>query len=348
MFRQIAEARINDLHCKFDEDSGLKSVIAIHSTRRGPALGGCRIIPYASSDEAITDAIRLARGMSYKSALAGLDLGGGKAVIMEPEGDYDRKALFEAFGRFLNELGGRYATAMDSGTTVADMDTIASQSPHVTCTSSFGSPATFTAEGVYYGVLACLKAHPSLPDNLKGLRVAVQGLGNVGYSLCERLSNDGAQLIVTDINQDRVDQCVREFGARAVAPDEIYSVPCDLFSPCGLGGILNSDTIGGLQCAAIAGSANNQLLTEEDGIALFDREILFAPDYLINAGGLIFVAMTYLQGSQSDMHRRLSGIHDTLLEIFSRQNQAGLPASVIADQMAEAIVYGDNPSQLTA
>lgn len=347
MFGQITGARISDLHCKFDEESGLRSVIAIHSTRRGPALGGCRIIPYSSSDEAISDAIRLARGMSYKSALAGLDLGGGEAVIMEPESDYDRKALFESFGCFLNELGGRYVTAMDSGTTVADMDAIATQSPYVTCTSSCGSPSPFTAEGVYYGVLACLKAHPLLPDNLKGLRVAVQGVGNVGFALCERLFNDGAQLIVADINQQRVDQCVREFGAKAVAPAEIHAVPCDLFSPCSLGGVLNSDTIDQLQCAAVAGSANNQLLTKDDGVALFEREILFAPDYLINSGGLIFVAMTYLKSCQSDMHRCLRGIHNTLLQIFSRQKQARLPASVVADQMAKSIVYGDNDSQVT-
>ncbi len=340
MFRQITEARMNDLHCKYDEASGLKSIIAIHSTRRGPALGGCRIIPYASSDEAIADVIRLARGMSYKSALAGLNLGGGKAVIMEPEGEYDRKALFEAFGQFVNELGGRYITAMDSGTTVMDMDTIATRSAHVTCTSTCGNPASYTAEGVYYGVLACLKAHPELPDSLKGVTVAVQGLGNVGYALCQRLHKDGARLIVADIDQERVDQCVAEFTAQAVAPDDIYSTPCDLFSPCGLGGILNQQTIGQLQCAAIAGSANNQLLDEDDAQALFARGVLVAPDYLINAGGLIFVTMSHQQNQQSEMQGKLHAIYDTLLRIFNQQYQLGLPASVLADQMAEAMIYG--------
>lgn len=340
MFSQITEARINDLHCKYDESSGLKSIIAIHSTRRGPALGGCRMIPYASSDDAMADAIRLARGMSYKSALAGLDLGGGKAVIMEPEGSYDRKALFEAFGQFVDELGGRYITAMDSGTTIGDMDTIATRSAHVTCTSTCGNPASYTADGVYYGALACLKAHPELPDSLKGITVAVQGLGNVGYALCQRLHKDGAQLVVTDIDEERVAQCVSEFAARAVAPDDIYSTPCDLFSPCGLGGILNSDTIGQLQCAAIAGSANNQLLDESDGQALFDRGILFAPDYLINAGGLIFVTMNHQRSQKGEMAGKLHGIYDTVLRIFSQQQQLGLPASVIADQMAEAMIYG--------
>ncbi len=339
MFSQITEARINDLHCKYDESSGLKSIIAIHSTRRGPALGGCRMIPYASSDDAMADAIRLARGMSYKSALAGLDLGGGKAVIMEPEGSYDRKALFEAFGQFVDELGGRYITAIDSGTTIGDMDTIATRSAHVTCTSNCGNPASYTADGVYYGALACLKAHPELPDSLNGITVAVQGL-DVGYALCQRLHKDGAQLVVTDIDEERIAQCVSEFAARAVAPDDIYTTPCDLFSPCGLGGILNSETIGQLQCAAIAGSANNQLLDESDGQALFDRGILFAPDYLINAGGLIFVTMNHQRSQKGEMAGKLHGIYDTVLRIFSQQQQLGLPASVIADQMAEAMIYG--------
>ncbi|MGB0360381.1 MAG: Leu/Phe/Val dehydrogenase [Endozoicomonas sp.] len=348
MFRQITEAHLDDLHCKYDEASGLKSVIAIHNTRRGSALGGCRIIPYTSSEEAITDAIRLAQGMSYKAALAGLDLGGGKAVIMEPEGDYDRKALFQAFGRFLNELGGRYATAMDSGTTVMDMDAIATQTAHVTCTSDCGGPAPYTAKGVYYGILACLKAHPELPDTVKGLRIAVQGLGNVGYALCQLLHYDGALLTITDIDHLRVERCREAFGAKVVSSEEIYSTPCDVFSPCGLGGILNSDTIRQLKCAIIAGSANNQLLTEQNGYSLYDRNILYAPDYLINSGGLIFVAMNYLRHSESDMHRKLRNISSTLLQIFSRQSDVGLPASVIADQMAEIMVYGHELTPITA
>ncbi|MGB1270993.1 MAG: Glu/Leu/Phe/Val dehydrogenase dimerization domain-containing protein, partial [Endozoicomonas sp.] len=298
--------------------------------------------------EAINDAIRLARGMSYKAALAGLDLGGGKAVIMEPQRPYDRTLLFQAFGQFLNELAGRYVTAMDSGTSIADMNTIATQTRHVTCTTDCGSPAPYTAEGVYYGILASLKAHPDLPETLKGVTVAVQGLGNVGYALCQLLNRDGARLIVADIDEKRVESAVRELGATAVAPDDIYATPCDLFSPCGLGGILNNETIDQLQCAAIAGSANNQLQTEEDGFALFKRNILFAPDYLINAGGLIFVAMTYLKSSPRDMQRRVRSIHDTLLRIFSQQQQAGLPGSIIADQMAEAIVHGDQTHQMSA
>ena len=339
MFRQMTEARMNDLHYKYDEETGLQSIIAIHNTRRGPALGGCRIIPYASGDEALTDAMRLAKGMSYKAALAGLDLGGGKAVIMEPEGSYDRTRLFQAFGRFIEELNGRYITAMDSGSTVADMDAIATQTRHVTCTSDSGSPAPLTAEGVFYGIKATLKAHKDLPDNLNGVRIAVQGLGNVGYALCQLLHREGAKLLIADIDESRVARCVHEFKATPVATSEIHTVNCEIFSPCGLGGILNQDTIPQLNCTAVAGSANNQLLTEADGTALHQRDILYAPDYVINSGGLVFVAMNHLGSTYADMQRRIQSIHGTLLQIYRHQQQSGLASSLIADQLAEAALF---------
>ncbi|AMO58706.1 amino acid dehydrogenase [Endozoicomonas montiporae] len=348
MFRQIAEARMNDIHIKHDEHSGLKSIIAIHNTRRGPSLGGCRFIPYPSFDDAVTDAIRLAQGMSYKAALAGLDLGGGKSVIMMPEGDYDRTELFSAFGRFVEELGGRYITAMDSGTRVSDMDVIASQTRHVTCTSSSGNPAPSTAKGVYYGILSTLKAHKEFGSSLKGMTIAVQGLGNVGYALCQLLHRGGAKLIVSDIDEARIEQCIREFGAKAVSPEAIHSTPCDIFSPCGLGGILNEETIDQLQCGAVAGSANNQLLTPECGEQLFKRDILYAPDYLINAGGLIFVAMAYSRKSHHELNLRIKSIGETLLQIFRRQQQQQEPVNRIADQMAEAMLFGDELRQLSA
>ncbi|WP_257280340.1 MULTISPECIES: Glu/Leu/Phe/Val dehydrogenase dimerization domain-containing protein [unclassified Endozoicomonas] len=348
MFRQIKEARLNDIHLKYDEASGLRAIVAIHNTRRGPALGGCRIIPYTSTEDAVTDAIRLAKGMSYKAALAGLDLGGGKSVIMEPEGRYDREQLFKAFGQFIDELGGRYITAMDSGSRVSDMDTIASQTQHVSCTSSSGNPAPSTALGVYKGIQASLKAHPELGSSLKGRTIAVQGLGNVGYALCQLLHQDGAKLIVTDINEKKVQQCVEELKATAVSAEEIYSVPCDIFSPCGLGGILNENTINQLQCAAVAGSANNQLLTPECGQWLFDKGILYAPDYLINAGGLIFVAMTHQGQSQNEMNHRINAIEDTLLRVFRYEQQHRTPSSLIADHMAEALLYEEQSGQLSA
>ncbi|WP_062264163.1 Leu/Phe/Val dehydrogenase [Endozoicomonas arenosclerae] len=348
MFRQITEARLNDIHLKYDEASGLKAIVAIHNTRRGPALGGCRIIPYSSTEDAVTDAIRLAQGMSYKAALAGLDLGGGKSVIMEPEGPYDRKKLFQAFGQFIDELGGRYITAMDSGSRVSDMDTIATQTQHVSCTSSSGNPAPSTALGVYKGIQATLKAHREFGSSLKDMTVAVQGLGNVGFALCQLLHQDGAKLVVTDINEQKVQQCIQEFGATAVSAEEIYSVPCDIFSPCGLGGILSEDTINQLQCAAVAGSANNQLLTPDCGQRLFDKGILYAPDYLINAGGLIFVAMTHQGKSQNEMNHRINAIEDTLLQVFRHEQQRQAPSSLIADHMAEVLLFGEQSGQLSA
>ena len=348
MFRQITEARVNDLHFKYDEDSGLKSIIAIHSTLRGPALGGCRIIPYTCSNEAITDAIRLAKGMSYKAALAGLNLGGGKAVIMEPPHDYHREKLFRAFGRFVEELNGRYITAMDSGTTVSDMDYIASQSTHVTCTSSSGNPAPYTAKGVFFGIQACLKACPDFNESLSGMRIAVQGLGNVGHALCELLHAEGARLFVSDIDESRVNECINQFGATGIATDQIHKIPCDIFSPCGLGGILNEQSINELQCRAVAGSANNQLLTPECGELLSQKGILYAPDYLINAGGLIFVAMAHQGWDTTELNRHVEGIYDTLLQIFRKEQQSGEPSSIIVDHMAEAILFGNKANQLSA
>lgn len=339
MFRQMIEARVNDLHCKYDEESGLQSIIAIHSTRRGPALGGCRIIPYRSSDEAITDAIRLARGMSYKAALAGLDLGGGKAVIIEPSQPYDRHRLFSAFGRFVEELNGRYITAMDSGSQVSDMDTVRTQTRHVSCTSSSGNPAPYTALGVFHGIRACLQSHRDLDNRLDGVRVAIQGLGHVGYALCQLLHAQGARLFVADIDADRVALCEREFGAVGVDAASIHKTPCEIFSPCGLGGILTDETIDALQCAAVAGSANNQLLTPASGERLYRRGLLYAPDYLINAGGLIFVAMSHQGQGQQPLIQRIEAIEQTLLAVFRREQQDARPSSLIADQMAEALLF---------
>ncbi len=347
MFRQITEAQINDLHFKYDRISGLQSIIAIHNTQRGPALGGCRIIPYSSSQEAIGDAIRLAKGMSYKAALAGLSLGGGKAVIMEPEGSYSRKQLFTAFGRFVDELGGRYITAMDSGTTIEDMDVIVQQSQYVTCTSTSGSPAPYTARGVFFGIQACLKACPALSDSLSGTRIAVQGLGNVGYELCDLLHQQGAHLVVADIDENRLNACVDQFGAEAVSTDIIHKVPCDIFSPCGLGGILTEQTIAELQCQAVAGSANNQLLTPECGYLFLQRGILYAPDYLINAGGLIFIGMGHQGHSIEQANQHIKGIEQTLLRVFKKEQQSGVPSNIIADQMAEAILFDASSSQMS-
>ncbi|MDD7804902.1 MAG: Glu/Leu/Phe/Val dehydrogenase dimerization domain-containing protein [Endozoicomonas sp. (ex Botrylloides leachii)] len=343
MFKQITEAKLNDLHFKYDEDSGLRSIIAIHSTVRGPALGGCRIIPYSCSKDAVTDVIRLARGMSYKAALAGIELGGGKAVIIQPTHDFSREKLFKAFGRFVNELNGRYITAIDSGACVKDMDYIANESKHVTCTSSTGNPGPYTAKGVFLGIKACLSASPELNDSLSGMRVAVQGLGNVGYALCALLHDQGVHLYVSDVDQHKVSQCVDDFGAVSVAAEDIHKTPCEIFSPCGLGGILSEKTIPELQCSVVAGSANNQLLTSACGQQLEEKGILYAPDYLINSGGLIFVAKAHQGWSEQKVNRHIENIYYTLLKLFDRNKQTGEPCSVIADHMAEAMLFGSSP-----
>ncbi|WP_461538310.1 Leu/Phe/Val dehydrogenase [Spongorhabdus nitratireducens] len=342
MFSRMKEAQINDIHFRHDKPTGLKAMIAIHSTRRGPALGGCRCIPYDHTEDALADAIDLARGMSYKAALAGLDLGGGKAVIMEPAEAYDREALFKAFGRFVEELGGRYITAMDSGTMLQDMDWISTETRHVTCTSHSGDPSPYTARGVFAAIKACLQASDALPDTLQGLRVAVQGAGNVGFELCRLLHEAGAQLQVADIDEERRQCCIDAFGANTVPVDQILTTECDILSPCGLGHILTEELIPKLRCSAIAGSANNQLAGPEVGLALYRQGILYAPDYLINAGGLIFVAMSHEGQSEADIYHRVDELGDTLLKLFHRQEQSGEASSLIADRMAEQILYGNN------
>ena len=339
MFSVMENAGVSDLHFKCDKTSGLKAIVGIHNTGRGPALGGCRFIHYNDSDEAITDAVRLARGMSFKAALAGLEQGGGKSVIMMPSGHFDRERLFKTFGQFINELGGRYIAAMDSGTTVADMDAIAAVSPHVTCTSQHGSPAPYTAHGVYLGIRSCLKFCPDLPEKLAGVHVAVQGLGNVGWELCERLHRDGAQLTVTDIDSALMEQAVQAFSAECVLPDDIYNVACDIFSPCGLGAIINRDTVQKLNCRIVAGSANNQLVTPEMGLGLHRQGILYAPDFIINAGGLIYVSLAHAGKSHSEIEQRIAGIEQTLGQLFLRQEQSGEPVSLITDRMAEDVLY---------
>ncbi|OQX36620.1 MAG: amino acid dehydrogenase [Oceanospirillales bacterium LUC14_002_19_P2] len=348
MFRTITDTRLNDLHFKHDESSGLKGIIAIHDTSRGPALGGCRFISYQTTDEAIQDAVRLAKAMSYKAALAGLDQGGGKSVVMAPEGDFDREALFKAFGRFVNELGGRYITAMDCGRFTEDMDTIATETAHVTCTTAMGDPAPYTAQGVFGSIKAFVAACKDLPDSLEGVTVAVQGLGHVGYALCQLLHQAKARLVVADIAQDKVDQCCKAFNAEAVSPEDIHKVNCDVFSPCGLGGILNNKTIQVLKCRVVAGSANNQFADPDSGLSLHRQAILYAPDYLVNAGGLIFASLRHVGESDKVIRKRIDGIGETLTQLFKRQAQSGEPISLITDRMAETILYGNDQGRMTA
>ncbi|MEY2372564.1 Leu/Phe/Val dehydrogenase [Lysinibacillus capsici] len=321
-----------------DEASGLKAVIAIHDTTLGPALGGARMWTYASEENAIEDALRLARGMTYKNAAAGLNLGGGKTVIIGDPFKDKNEEMFRALGRFIQGLNGRYITAEDVGTTVSDMDLIHEETNYVTGISpafgSSGNPSPVTAYGVYRGMKAAAKeAFGS--DSLEGLKVSVQGLGNVAYKLCEYLHNEGAKLVVTDINQAAIDRVVNDFDAIAVAPDEIYAQEVDIFSPCALGAILNDVTIPQLKAKVIAGSANNQLKDSRHGDYLHELGIVYAPDYVINAGGVINVADELYGYNRERAMKRVDGIYDSIEKIFAISKRDGIPTYVAANRLAE-------------
>lgn len=331
-----------------DENSGLKAVIAIHDTTLGPALGGTRMWTYGSEEDAIEDALRLAKGMTYKNAAAGLNLGGGKAVIMgDPKKDKSPE-LFRAFGRYIQSLNGRYISAEDVGTTVEDMDYIHMETDFVTGISpefgSSGNPSPMTAYGLYTGMKAAAKeAYGS--DVLKGKTVAVQGVGNVAYRLCEHLHKEGANLIVTDINEESVQRAVDAFGAKAVGPDEIYDVDCDIYSPCALGATINDDTIPRLKAKVIAGSANNQLKADEHGDVLHKKGILFTPDYVLNSGGVINVA-DELNGYNKDRAlKNIDTIYHNLIKIFAISKRDNIPTHVAADRMAEERIASTRKSR---
>ncbi|NLI69085.1 MAG: Glu/Leu/Phe/Val dehydrogenase [Bacilli bacterium] len=319
-----------------DVETGLKAIIAIHDTTLGPALGGVRMWNYNCEEEALHDVLRLAKGMTYKNAVAGLNLGGGKAVIIgDPKKDKS-EALFRSFGRFVETLKGRYITAEDVGTFEEDMDYIHMETEYVTGTSrkGAGDPSPVTALGIYYGMKQAAKeAFGS--DSLKGLTIAVQGVGQVAYHLCKHLHEEGAELIVTDINEEAVERAVKEFAATSVKPDEIYDVDCDIFSPCALGGIINDETIPRLKAKVIAGSANNQLEKEEHGRILHEKGILYAPDYVINAGGVINVAEELAGYNRQRALNKVKSIYNILETVFEISRQKNIPTSIAANELAE-------------
>jgi leucine dehydrogenase len=275
-----------------DKQSGLKAIVGVHSTTLGPALGGCRMWNYSSEFEALRDVLRLSRGMTYKAAVAGLKLGGGKAVIIGDSRKDKNEALLKAFGRAVEMLAGRYFTAEDVGMSVKDIDVIRTETRFAVGGSNeggSGDPSIMTAFGVFQGMKAAVKA-AGLGDDLNGLTVAVQGLGNVGHHLCSHLSAAGARLVVADIHKPQVEKIVEQFGADVVSAEEVHAADVDVFAPCALGAVLNSRTIPTIKAKVIAGAANNQLETDNDGYELMRRGIVYAPDYAINAGGLINVA----------------------------------------------------------
>lgn len=326
----------------FDKASGLKAIIAVHNTNLGASLGGCRMWPYASDDEALNDVLRLSKGMTYKAAMAGLNQGGGKAVIIGDPRKIKTPELMRAMGKFVDSLGGSYISAEDSGMSVADLKVMAESSNyvagieakyHVFGEVADGNPAPSTAFGVFVGLKASVEY--ALNRDLAGVKVAIQGLGNVGFRLAEHLHKAGAILYVNDIYPDNVIKAVEMFGATEVSIEDIYDLDVDVFAPCAMGAVLNVQTIERLNVSVVAGAANNQLATEDCGPLLKAKNILYAPDYVINAGGIIDIYHQKIPSSHNAMKAHIEGIALTLFEIFERANELGQATNIVANKIAE-------------
>ncbi len=320
-----------------DPESGLKAIIAVHNTNRGPAVGGTRLYPYSSEEEAMTDVLRLSRGMTYKSALAGIQFGGGKSVIIA---DPSKKSpeLLKAFGKFVNSLEGKYFCAEDMNTTLADMDTIKTSTDFVLGRAS-GDPSPMTALGIF--ICQKVAAEEFIKTQMSDLTVAIQGVGNVGKNLIKWLTEAGVKggnITIADVNQDALTEMATTYGCTVVPTEDIHKVPCDIYAPCAMGGILNETTIPELNCKAVVGGANNQLATESDADLLQGRGILYAPDYLVNAGGIINVYYENLEGGyeKDQALKSIHGIGDTLREIFAMAEKEGILPAEAADRVAES------------
>ena len=326
-----------------DKVSGLVAFIAVHDTTLGPALGGLRMWPYESEKDALFDVLRLAKGMTYKSAVAHTGLGGGKAVILGDPKKVKTEALYLAMGRFIDSLGGKYITAEDVNTSVHDLEIIRRATRWVTGLErkdgGSGNPSPYTAYGVFLGIRAAL-GWMFGSDEVKGRKVAIQGVGAVGSALCKRLCDAGAEVFVADRNQEALQRAVQATGARSVGDQEILTMACDVFAPCALGAILNDQTIPGLRCKIVAGAANNLLLEPRHGAALAERGILYAPDYVINAGGIINVGCEFLSGGydEKESNKRIERIPKALKELWTISKQKRIPPSEAADHLAQEIV----------
>ncbi|MBX9880860.1 MAG: amino acid dehydrogenase [Sphingomonas sp.] len=331
------------VHLFTDPASGLHCIIAIHSTALGPAGGGVRFWHYANSGEAITDALRLSRGMSYKNAMAGLPMGGGKAVVLADANRTKSEAMLKAFGRAIESLGGRYVTAEDVGMSDKDMVVISSETKFVTglpveSGQAGGNPGPSTALGVYLGVKAAAARGLGAGD-MKGVRVAIQGVGSVGGGLARLLAADGAELILADVDAGRAQALAAELGARAVDAGEVLSADADIVSPNALGAILTEASIAALKAKVIAGGANNQLATPEDGRRVHERGILYAPDYVINAGGIINVCLEYFgNGNRAEVEARIHKIPERLDQVWDESARSGAPAAEVADMIAQRLI----------
>ncbi len=335
LFERLAKHGHEQLVFWSEPELGYRGIIAIHDTTLGPALGGTRFWNYASDEEAIVDVLRLARGMTYKAAVAGVALGGGKSVIMGDNRTINRELIFRAHGRAVESLAGRYITAEDVGTSVDDMEFVRMETDSVVgLHEGLGDPSPVTAYGTYQGIRAAAEVKFGSPS-LAGKHVTVQGMGNVGRHLCAHLAEEGARITVTDIDPARAQRVVDEFGAQAVEPDAIYAVEADIFAPCALGAVINDDTLQVLKVQVVAGGANNQLARTRHGDALHERGILYAPDYVINAGGLINVYGEMNDWGPDRALRKAGEIYGTLLKIFRVAADEGIPPGAAADQVAE-------------
>lgn len=331
------------LHYFFDESTGLKAIIAVHSTALGPAAGGTRRWVYNNDADALTDVLRLSRGMTYKNAVAGLGFGGGKAVILASEDTPKSPELFRAFGRCVNGLSGRYITAEDVGCSVDDMRCVREETEFVSGLPQSGSdaggdPSPWTALGCLQGIEAAVQARLGT-DSLKGIRVAIQGVGHVGLFLCKLLHEAGAELFISDVNNDNLKATLGAVPATVLPPSQLLFADVDVLAPCALGNILTSSTIPKIKAKVIAGAANNQLSTPADGLRLAQRDVLYAPDYVINAGGIISVAAEYYgNGSEDDVRADVGRIRDRLEKIFAEAKETGRPTNELADELARSIV----------
>lgn len=339
VFQQLG---FGEIHIKQDKDANMLAIITIHSTLLGPALGGCRYLQYPTFEAAMIDALRLAHGMSYKAAICNLPLGGGKAVLLKSPTQTDKSKLFRAFGHFVNELGGRYITAEDSGTSLKEMDIIRTITPYVTGDSSRGfvhtDPSPLTALGLRRGIEAAL-SHKLQRDTLAGTHIAIQGVGNVGYHLAKECHRLGAILTISDINPIALKRCQEEFNATLCPIEEIHKVACDVFSPCALGSAITFKNVDEIKAPIVAGSANNQLENSDVALKLFERGILYAPDYVINSGGLIHATAQYFNQDENAAKTKIENIFTILRNIFEEADKEQLSPLIIANRLAEKRLY---------
>ncbi len=325
-----------------DKATGLKAIIAIHNTNLGPSLGGCRMWPYANSAEALHDVLRLSKGMTYKAAMANLPQGGGKAVIIGSPRTDKSAELMACMGKFVDQMNGRYITAEDSGISVSDIHEMAKNTQHVSGLNAKynidggqadGNPAPSTAYGVFVGLKESVKY--KLRTDLRGVRVAIQGVGHVGYRLAKHLHDEGAELFVTDLYQDNVDRVVSEFGATAVSPEQLFDLQVEVYSPCAMGSTINQHSIDKISAKVIAGAANNQLENNSFGQILKDKGVLYAPDYVLNAGGIIDIYHQRISSNAQAMRSHIENIGSSLKEIYQRADEVGCSTNEIADKIAE-------------